>query len=205
VPRRLACLLAALAFACAASASAAAKHEPHPRHHKRPPVSAGVPYIAPWQSGFERYSTQVLTMPTVASNERALIVPTGQWWRIIVARAQFFTSAVVGNRQTYLEAKLVGVTSIWKIGAPRAQPASAQFDYAWGPQLGVIGNVDNIAFGMQSSPIPDMLLPPKCVIDLYMLGVAAGDGINDPTSISIEVYTPVKDRPGVFLPAPITP
>src|SRR5205814_8129963 len=57
-----------------------------------------LPYVAPWDIGFKRYSTLIVPLTGVTTSIRAVTVPDGQWWRIVLATVPFKTKAVVADR-----------------------------------------------------------------------------------------------------------
>jgi hypothetical protein len=147
-----------------------------------------VPYIAPWQTGFLRYSTQLYTMRATGTAAVGLTVPETQWWRIIFATAVFGTSATVGNRQGALEITSGGMTLLLQAGI--TQPAGALGSYTWGVGIGATAVAITAAAVSASNGIPDMLWPAASSIQVALFASKAGDAISTPApTLAVEVYT----------------
>lgn len=215
--RRLPCAAAAVlaiaaTFPGATGSSAAGsigRHRPPPRPPAQrartlPPVSAGTPYIAPWQSAFERYSTQLLVPNAASSSIRSLTIPRGQWWRLVYQTFAFTTSAVAGNRYIWYYVREPAGGEVYRQAMPFVAVASNSYFFTVGPgltsyTLPAAGGVGGATVG-----IPDMLWRENYSISIEITGIQAGDAFaTTPNQWAVEVFTPVKDRPGVLVPTPL--
>lgn len=168
-----------------------------------PPVSAGVPYVAPWQSSFERYSTQLLVPNAPSTIVRSLTVPRGQWWRVVYMTFGATMSAVVANRYIWVFVRDSSSNEVFRVPMPFAAVASGSYFFTVGPgltsySLPLTGGVGGAVVG-----IPDMLWRETFTISTEITNSQLGDVFaSGPSQWAIEVYTPVKDRPGVLVPTP---
>lgn len=200
--RVLALAIAAAAIAAAGVASSSASSPPHPARGTLPHVSSAVPYVAPWQTGFERYSTQILTPEKVGTNWLRTIIPEGQWYRIIYLNAAFVTSAVAANRSIRAEFEDANNVPLFQEYAPTVEAASTTLTTLFAPDVGSFANVTDPVRAQASVTLPDVLWPPGTRLFLKVDNNQAGDGWSALTAFAVEVYTPLKDRPGVLIPTP---
>lgn len=204
--RRTACLLACLLCALGlAGSGAGAKRPPAAKPRSIPAMSAGIPYVAPWKSDFERYSTQLLPLPTTGGQAGAIVVPDGQWYRVVYASFAWITNGVGGARNVQLQATLKDGTIVLELGTPFAQPISTVVNYVYGPGLQAFANSTVAAQGQVQAPMPDVLWAPGTTLQWFLRNAQSGDALGAGATVAVEVYTPVKDRPGVLVPTPAIP
>lgn len=191
-----------IGLALLASTVASARTPPHPSHHKQPHVSATVPYAAPWQTEFNRYSTQ-LYVPTRSTHTALdMTIPTGQWWRIVYLHAGYSTDANPGTRSVFFRIFDPAGAILFFADAPATQPASSVFQYTWGPGLSVFSVSANAASGTAVSSLPDLLWPPGCDLNISANFAQVGDDWSTGRTYAIEVYT--EDYQGNIVPV-LTP
>lgn len=201
VPVTLAAFVASLAVA-SASGTHPASPDPHP---KRPTVNA-VPYIAPWQAGFEKFATQVYTAKyDIAQSFLSLTVPDGQWWRVIYLAFGMTPDANAGNRTILVQFFVRGdsVTSRLSVVPPVSQPTGTDYQYLFGPGLTSYANVTDPQTGMAVASLPDVLWPGGTELRVTIGGAFAGDRFDSRRNYAVEIYT--EERPGVLIPLTPTP
>lgn len=194
VPAALAAFVVALALTSAAQPHRAPPH-PSKRTH---PVSSAVPYIAPWQSGFEKFATQVFTAPLVAPLGTAMTVPDGQWWRIVYLSVGVGTSAVVGDRLITLGINDAHGHTMFQQAAPVVQPASSDYTYTFAPNVTSYSNVTVPLIGQTVAAIPDVLWPQGSIIEIDINAPKAGDVFDNMRNFAVEIYK--EERSGVLVP-----
>lgn len=198
-------LLAGLALALAAVLLATgATAKPPPGHGKLAKVSAGLPYVAPWQSGFRRYSTQLITPRVVSFAQWAALIPDGQWWRVVYVWGQWSTSAVAGTRSVFFRVwDPVSGTFSFQTQTPLAQAASAAGTYLFGPGLTSFAVSTDPLVEMGVATLPDLLWPPGKELFLGVASAKAGDAWATGVTFAVEVYTPEKEGSPVLVPMPL--
>lgn len=168
-------------------------------------MSSLLPYVAPWETGFKRYSTQIVTVPATATNVHAITVPQGQWWRIIYWEEDWNTSANVGDRFLTMFWQQ-GVKTVLAIGAPVVQQASQEYTYVFAPAGQAYSALPAGRTGFAQAPIPDMLWGPGTVLSTTFAGILALDTELGGVNLAVEVYTVQRD--GTIVPqvaAPLIP
>lgn len=204
--RRLALLLASLCVALELVGGVAAKTEPRPPR-TLPHVSAIVPYLAPWRSDFERYSTQLVPPKSLAATFKQWFVPQGQWWRIVFVSAELSTDANPGNRVPSFQIRDPSGNIVFTTATPLAVPPSTQGFVTYGPNLQPFSNAVAAGTVFGEAPVPDVLLGPGFEIDVGVAG-AGGAGDSYPANAiiaGVEVYTPSKTTPGALVQTPAIP
>jgi hypothetical protein len=167
-------------------------------------VSSGVPYVAPWQSGFERHPVQNLTPAASGAAKLSLPVPEGQWWRLIYANGRFTTSALPNNRGVFLSIVGADGVEVLRAFAAAAQTPGNTYTYLYGPHVTTFAVVAGTATQMIAEAIPDLLWPPNSVIALDVNQPLAGDAWEaSPRTFSVEVYTPVRETSELLVPTPV--
>jgi len=199
-------LLAALLALSLLTAAPATDAKPRPRPAAKQAMSAVVPYVAPWESGFARFSTQLLKAVSASASTYGVVVAQGQWWRIVYIYHGYNLGATAGNRQMRLRVLTPNSGPGYEIAAAGVAPASSVYRTLWGPALTAFTQAGFVPAVQAVQTIPDLLWPPGSTIDLILDNYQAGDGNPFSSSaIAVEVYTPVKDKPGVFTPLPLVP
>lgn len=165
-------------------------------------MTAALPYLAPWRSNFERYSTQTYSLRAIGNSQKLITSPEGQYWRVILAQMGFNTSAVVGNRVVSLQIAGATAPATMIQTASIVQPASASYQYIYGPELTAYSNVASPNDGVAVHPIVDVLWPPGTIFAWRVNGPQAGDAFNVVEMLAVEVYRPLKDRPVAPVPIP---
>lgn len=164
-------------------------------------MSASIPYVAPWQSGFDRYSTQLYPIPALTATASKIVIPDGQWWRIVYVNTSWATSAAAANRTLELDVlDRAGVVK-FVVQTPLVQIASTIGNYLFAPNAMPTTNTSQALNEFGSMTIPDMLWPPGFQIEVRLLGAQANDGISQQNQIAVEIYTE-SERPGVLQPSP---
>lgn len=167
-------------------------------------MSSSVPYIAPWQTGFERYSTQLIrALPTTNPARITWTVPDGQWYRIVFISGQLATGAGATARTLSLVISNPTNTGSFVEGATAPQKANYGGTLAWMPGGAAYFSDDGVNQLVMTMPLPDVLWGPGSTIEFRVANFVAGqDGMTFWT-LATEIYT--EDRPGVFAPATPTP
>lgn len=147
-----------------------------------------LPYVAPWQTQFTRYSTQLYSM-SANGISRELTIPSLQWWRIGYASARYNTSADAGGRQITFDIGTPGGTTGLTIAAPISQGAGATGLYTVAPNVSAFGsNVSTFATVAVWS-IPDLLWGPGTKFTFTDLNNQTGDTFAFLPTLAAEVYT----------------
>lgn len=188
MPRRYAILALIAAIAASVAVwSAQAAHEPP---HGQPGVSAGVPYIAPWQAGFHRGPTRLITLSNPFFNEVSTVVPAGEWWRIVWVSTAYTASATAGTRFVFLRVQNPAGDTVMQAGTPVNLVASTTATFLYGPNLTTFANSAAAAAYQISVALPDTLWPPGFTILQTVNNAQAGDSFATiPRTIAAEVYT----------------
>jgi len=166
-------------------------------------VSAIVPYVAPWQSGWERFATQLYAPESDGQDFLTLEVPDGQWWRIIYLAAEYTTGVTAGNRSMRIEIEDPRGNFILTEGAPAAQPASAVTKYTFAPGVTTFANMTVLSQSYQSVAIPDLLWGQGFVIHLHVFNSGGTDAFSGGVGpvFAMEVYTEERlNDSGVSIP-----
>jgi len=208
VPRRAFAVAIVAAAALTAAHVAQARHAPTPPRGKVARVSSAppTPYVAPWQTGFTRYSTQIYTPAQLAINALAMTVPPGVWWRIVYLLSNATMSAVVANRQWQLSISTPGQSQAFRATGLAPLSASQAGQIIFGPQISTFINATVTIDVSQAMEIPDALWPPGSVLNLSFNNAQAGDSINAASVFVIETYTEQYDNGvAVLVPTPPLP
>lgn len=163
-------------------------------------MSAGVPYVAPWQTGWERFATQLLVPAAVGSSIRRVTVPEGQWWRLIYISTSINTSAVVANRSVAYEVFPPAGTGGFIMPAALMQTASTTIVYTFSPHVSSYALAPASLPGVAVAAVPDLLWAPGTLIQLEVQGIQAGDTYAGQLGAAVEVY--IVERPGRLVPLP---
>lgn len=166
-------------------------------------MSGAVPYVAPWQTGFDRFAVQLYTPKQSAINVRQLTVPDGQWWRIIYLTGEYITSAAALTRIMVVEVTNPALPANFAYIGPSTltQTASTSVFYTFGPNLGQTALPPTATtVGLSQQSLPDLLWAPRSIIEMTVIGVDPGDGFSGAGIFAIEVYT--EKYPGVLTPTP---
>lgn len=160
-------------------------------------MSSGVPYVAPWQTGFEKYATQLFTPLGSGTSDMSMLIPENQWWRIIYLTAQLHAGAAASDR--VLEAQIWapdgGVP--FATATPLTLEANDVGTYLFGPGLTSFVNAVPVNSQFACAALPDVLWPPGNAIHI----TGNLNGLTDKLflgTFAIEVYS--EDRPGVLVP-----
>lgn len=163
-------------------------------------MSSSVPYVAPWQSGFERYSTQIYAPPAGSFTSVQMTIPDGQWWRIVYIAANVQAEATAGNRTVQLSIIRPGFNgTVLHVLAKTVQVASSTVDYLFTPGASDSANTTVAAHGYAVAGIPDVLWPAGNKVIVQVNDAAPLDAFFPPTVYAVEIYTEVRE--GVFAPA----
>lgn len=198
VPAALAAFVVALALV---TPSVAHRTPPHPPN-RADTVSSHVPYIAPWQSGFERFSTQIFTPGGAGTNHLSMLIPGGQWWRIVYLSATLFTNAVVASRQVQVDVTAPDGSVSFLTATPLTQAATTVGAYLFGPGLTSFANTVPAQRQFGCAALPDVLWPQGDTISLQSTLGSGGDQLFTP-AFAVEIYTE-NDR-GSLVPQKLTP
>lgn len=194
-------VVAALSGAVAATASSTRP----PRLHARPPAPVSVlPYIAPWQTGFERYATQIYPLQQGANQTLQLVVPSNQWYRIVFISEEYLTENVPGNRLVSFNAIDPSGRTVLRVGASASQAPNTGMYYYFAPGAAGFASAPGAGSGQISTPLPDVLYPPGYTLRIVVDFAEAGDGYpTDSQWAGVEIYT--EDRGGSLRPSAPTP
>ncbi len=167
-------------------------------------MSAGAPYVAPWQTGFTKYAVQLYKLPLVAADLLRITVAEGQWWRIIYVTAEFVaggtTNTVVVELQ--IDPSLAG-QQVYLQAATDNQPQNSTFNYVWGPTITAYKSTGIPAKAICVQTIPDVLWQYGTTIGVEANGYVSGDswGVNT-NGIAVEIYTEDYET-GALVPSPV--
>lgn len=158
-------------------------------------MSAGLPYIAPWQAAFERYSVQTFTPSAVGIDTMQLVIPDGQWWRIIYLSVVFAAGAAAATRTQGIRVLDKMSNQVFQQNAPTSQLANTTFAYTAGPGQ---TSYFNTAGGQAVYALPDVLWPPLATVQSIVFSAAVGDAYTSTSTFAVEIYG--ETRPGVLAP-----
>jgi hypothetical protein len=166
-------------------------------------VSVDTPYVAPWLTSFNRYSTQLYTPSNPGANQLTMVIPSGQWWRFIYITATITTGVTVANRPISLFINDPHGVQVLVLQQPLIMAASQTGTCLWMP--GASGFFQNtVANACYSEvPMPDLLWAPGSQVSIFNQNFQGGDSIGAPKVYAVEVYTEDRDQPGVFVPTPV--
>lgn len=164
-------------------------------------ASAPVPYIAPWQSDWTRYSTQLVPLSKLLTGDYQVTVPDGQWWRVLFCSVAWVTTASAATRQALFKITRVDGYS-YVIGSPTTQIASLEGFYTWAVGANAYYTPTNAGRFYQVAPIIDIVWPQASVITAGLDGALSGDDISGSAIVAVEVYTEADN--GALVPS-ITP
>ena len=169
---------------------------------QQPPVTPAVPYVAPWQTGFNRYATQVIMLTELggASLIGEAVIPAAQWWRLLLVQLGWTCSAAAGSRFANLAIGVPGKPAIGIAGTGVAT-AGENLAYTAGPFLSAASSVNVGGNVVAQAPVPDTLWPGGTTFDVELFGTQAGDTYSGVNSMMIEVYTEQYQQ--VIAPAPL--
>lgn len=164
---------------------------------------SAVPYAAPWQTEFHRYSTQLYTPSLITPTQLQMVIPTRQWWRIVYINGEATTVATAGNRVvSILFTDAAGNDKLREL-ATLVQVASGDGFYLFGPTLTAFANSTDNTRLQATTTIPDLLWPEGTQITLSIIGAKSGDTWSTLRTYAVEVYT--EDRNGDLVPLTPTP
>lgn len=162
-------------------------------------VSSSIPYVAPWQTGFERFATQHYAVALNPTGNAQWTIPDGQWWRIISATGFLTASGAAGNRTAALEVFDAGGVLVYAAETPLVIVATQAASYTFGLNIAAISNAALPAVQFGSAPIIDALWPQASLIIIDDVGRQVGDTYSTTTGgILVEIYA--EQRPGVLVP-----
>lgn len=148
-----------------------------------------IPYVAPWATGFTRYSTQTLTFPINSSGDPELTVPDNTWYRILWAQGRYQTDGTVGVRGIDMRVTLPQNASVW-FQQPLTPAASTTTFAMWGPSQSPFSVIVNANKQYTQTQIPDILWGPSNAFIIEGGGVlGASDAWLTPVVAGVEVYT----------------
>lgn len=168
-------------------------------------ATPSVPYVAPWQTQFDRYSTQIYQWPSTAANELSITVAANQWWRIVYAFAAVGSSSTAGDRLIQFMVKDTSNAQVFIVATTAAMPASSNYDCIFAP--GLTSYVGTTTFGAHSAvtAIPDMLWRPGYTFELLVGNFQSGDSFLGITPyVAVEIYAQ-NEQTGALAPAPTVP
>jgi hypothetical protein len=159
----------------------------------------GLPYLAPWVTGFNRYSTQPINMPITSHLIAGVTVPKLQWWRIVAVTFTISTSTVVKTRVAAFE--IVDPTnSIVLVSEPPLQIGAsivAHIQIAPNTSFSSTTGAPNRAFG--SGSVPDMLWGQDYLLRCNAVNADTSDVLGE-SIVFAEIYTEDYNS-GVLTPA----
>lgn len=155
-------------------------------------MSALAPYVAPWQSDFERRSTQLVTLTGSGAVTREIDVSAGQWWRLVYLMVQYQTDAVAGDRVMELRITPGNGGADYIQPANIKQAASVFASYVYGVNVSTAAQTAVAQFSVSVQSIPDLLWPPGTRVRMIQNSADAGDVWHTDPGLAVEVYTPLK-------------
>lgn len=164
-------------------------------------ITPNVPYVAPWQAEFRRYSVQRVKFTAANASDYSVTIPTNQWWRIASVYAHGNLSNAAGNRLLDFTIKQPGSVVVADTTLPVALTASQSFVGMWGP--GWTPAAVSVTTGVWgTSTIPDLLWPYGTVLNAFLLFPDAADNIAQVYAM-VEIY--VEDSSGNLVLAELAP
>lgn len=152
-------------------------------------AAAPLPYQAPWETQFRRYSTQLFTLSGTTPTTRSITAPDGQWWRPIYAMVQYQTDAVAGDRVMEWRVVPGNGGNVYVQPANAKQTASVFMSYVWGVGASAAAQTAVAQFSVSVQSIPDMIWPPATGFFMIQNGADAGDAWHTDPGLAVEVYT----------------
>jgi hypothetical protein len=151
-----------------------------------------LPYVAPWKTGFTRYSTQTYVPTTLGTLSLYLTVPKPVWWRLLF----FSFNLTAANAGSDRFVKLL----IIKNGGPNTSgdqlivpPAGSQkvntsVNYLFAPTLTSVAFTSGAGEGAVISGVPDMLWQNGATFQIAVDNANAGDTVTGQL-VGVEIYT----------------
>lgn len=168
-------------------------------------VTPSTPYVAPWSATFTRYSVQQL--PFVRSGSPAqhadLVVPDGQWYRMITCGARVDTGGTTGNRQVvYSVVALDGTTDLEFATTPAQVVASGSCIARFAPNFQFVSVAGAAGQVWGYAPSVDVLYGPGITYRLAILNSLTNDNLTAPIGL-VEIYveTPQGTLEPIVAPA----
>lgn len=152
-------------------------------------IVPSIPYVAPWQSEWQRYATQILALGGSASDNRSLTAGDNQWWRPIYLEARITTSSTSGSRVMELQIVPGNGAPTYLQPSNIVQNASVFCRYVFGPSINGYSQTTLTQFSVSVQSIPDMLWPPKTTFKLELNSADSGDQWGATPSMAVEIYT----------------
>lgn len=168
-------------------------------------MSSGTPYVAPWETGFKRYATQIYLPTFPGPTSARMTIPDGQWWRIVYLQGELGTGATVANRTVRMTVEKPLGTFLFQLTMPGSQVANGFGIYLLGPGLTGYANTTDPTASGYVAPLPDLLWQPGVIITLFVANAQANDAWQGRVNFAVEVYTPEKEGSPILVPTPQIP
>lgn len=168
-------------------------------------AAAPLPYQAPWETQFRRYSTQLYTLRGTTAVTRSITAPDLQWWRPVYVMVQYQTDAVAGDRVMEYRVLPGNGGNAYVQPANVKQAASVFCSYVYGVGVSSASQTAVAQFSVSVQSIPDMIWPPGTEFFLIQNGADAGDTWHTDPGIAVEIYTEDYTPAGatVLVPTPL--
>jgi len=167
-------------------------------------AAPSIPYIAPWATGFSRYSTQILTFAPAGAASRSLTVPANLWWRVIYVQMRVTTGATPGTRQFNVFVSQPNGGALQLFASAVTSLVSAQDNFIAGPGLDGQDSV-GVNFSWSGRSLPDVLYAPGTIITASIDNLQGGD-ITGNYQAAVEQYAEQYDNGvAVLVPTPAVP
>lgn len=160
-----------------------------------------IPFVAPWQSQWQRYSTQIVPLAGSTSGSRSLMAPAGQWWHPIYLEGRVTTSSASGDRVMELQITPGGGQTPYLQPATVPQAPSVFCRYVFAPGISSYSDTSLASFSWGVQAIPDMMWPPLTTFALVLNSADGSDAWSTASAMAYEVYTEDYDS-GTLVPAP---
>lgn len=169
-------------------------------------ITPNVPFVAPWRAEFQRYATVPMPLDIdVSAAFASLVVPGGQWWRIVSLFAEATMSNTAADRVIEVDVTDTSNNTVVTVAIPTALKASDVALAWWAPNTtSTATTVNGTVLG--TAGLPDVLWQFGYTIRVGLVGNTPGDAIGTATAL-VEMYTEFSNSQGqaVLAPTPIIP
>lgn len=152
-------------------------------------ITPGVPYVAPWATGFNRYAVQPFTFKLVANHTSTLTVPSGQWYRPMVIYGSYTTNGAAATRQIQLQITAPSFGVALTLSPPASVGASSELKFVYGPNLTTFADTAIATDIASVIAIPDLLWQFGTVFKFETQSFQGGDPGYSAVQMVAEVYT----------------
>lgn len=163
-----------------------------------------LPYVAPWQTGFTRYSTQLVISDVRGGGAQCVFtIPDGQWWRVVWVSVSWTLDGGAASRTILMDIHTPENNGHLFIQSPLTLTAFQTGTFTFFPGASAFAATTDADHQYGQVPIPDMLWIYGTTFTLNLTNFVGTEQLNVGPFAAVEIYT--EDYPGVLIPAALTP